>query len=259
MSIIKNISRLKSSLPKVNKVAKTKRGRPAYSHPLLDTGKLFKKKVEKPEKGVYKKPLSLDEMLRDLRELINFYTQQGGLKVSNMFNYYMEQKRKLRVQTDLKAYYLQSFSKGVFRFVVKSSGKSPQYEAYYVDFQWKDLEFMALSGVDTKEILLKSNIKVNCACKDCKYRHSYYLTKMGAKLGLQQYVFPKITNPTKKEGFVCKHIGLVNLAVQKPSFYNIFNRYVENTKKGKAGVRVGKKEQVSTYLASGKMKRKIED
>jgi len=259
MSIIKNIQRLKNALPKVSKTQKVKRGRPTYDNPLLKTGKLFKKKAEKPETGVYKKPLSLDEMLRDLRELINFYTQQGGLKVSNMFSYYMEQKRKLRVQTDLKAYYLQSFSKGVFRFVVKSSGKSPQYEAYYVDFQWKDIEAMALQGINTKEILLNSNLKVNCACKDCKYRHSYYLTKMGAKLGLQQYVFPKITNPTKKEGFVCKHIGLVNLAVQKPSFYNIFDRYVNNIRQGKTGVRIGKKEQVSTYLASGKMKRKIDE
>ena len=255
MSILQRINKLKQTL-KPTTIKKV--GRPKYNNPILKN-KMFQKVVQPATRGQYKKPLSLDEMLKDLKELLTFYTSAGGLKVSNMFSYYMEQKRKLRIQTDLKAYYLRSFKKGVFEFVVKSSGKSPQFEAYTVRFQWKELEEMALGGMATKDILLNSNIKVDCACKDCKYRHSYYLTKMGAKLGLQQFVFPRITNPTKKAGYVCKHIGLVNLAVQKPSFMNIFNRYIENTKSGKKGIRVGKKEQVSTLMSSNRMNRKIEE
>ena len=253
MSIINRIARLKKAVaPKTIK----KVGRPAYNSPMLKKG-LFNKAITPETKGEYRQPLSLEAMLKDLRELINFYSQKGGLKVSNMFEFYMEKKRKIRIRTDLKAYFLQSFTKGKFKFIVKSSGKSPQYEAYTVMFQWKDLEKMIESGVDTKTILLKSNIKVDCSCKDCKYRHSYYLTKLGAKLGLQQFVFPTITNPTKKEGFVCKHIGLVNIAVQKPSFTHIFNRYIENIKSGKKGIRVGKKEQVSTFMASGRNNRSV--
>jgi len=62
-----------------------------------------------------------------------------------------------------------------------------------------------LTKKDLKNILLKSQIKVNCDCKDFLYKgYKYIGTQKGYSIE-NEYIKPDIKNPNL-EGTVCKHL-----------------------------------------------------
>ena len=254
-SLMGKIQKINSSkiqkIKKVQSIPKTTTKK--KTHPILQS-KLYKETKIDPKlsqhKEVGKKPLTLDDMLKELRFMVKHFTK--GITLTNLFEF-TDNERLERARKQLKVFFIRSQAKNVFRFIAKSSGLSTP-KSYQVEVLWQDVDTMLERGADTKTILMTSRIATQCSCKDFKYRFRYYLTKMGAVLGIKEHQFPKMTNPNTTHKFLCKHQILVLSGIKKPSFYKIFDRYVTNKRIGKKGIRITQKDITSTYLASGKSK-----
>ncbi len=238
-------------MAKIKRVSRVKKVSPIAKNLQNATKKLFKEAQAYEDyqkqalKDSHKKTLS--QYLHQLRLLVKALS--GNIAIGNSLKY-IDKKRIQRAKTQLRVYFLQTIkNQDTFRFVVKSSGLNPP-QSYYVDIHFRDLEVMALTDTDYKDILLKSRIKTQCSCDDFKYRFRYWLTQMGAVLGVKEYRYPKITNPHNEHMFLCKHQALVFNGIQKPSFRDgIFKRFVENKIKDKA-TRVTAKDREKTLRAS---------
>jgi hypothetical protein len=238
-------------IQQIQKVKATKKN----DHFVLQSKLFNKAKIDRnlSKHREVKVALSVDDMLRELRELKDIY--KNGITLSNVFKY-VDKARIHRAKTELKIFFLKTFSrkneKDIFKFIAKSSGKNTK-EYYQVEVSFRDIDAMIEENMTPKEILLNSTIATQCSCEDFTYRFRYYLTKMEAVLGLKEHRFPKITNAHREHKFLCKHQTLVLNGMRKNAFLATFTRYINNKKKGK-GIRINKKDISSTYISSSKIK-----
>ena len=244
-------------IKKVSQVSKVKKT--SY---LLDKAKEHKKntyeKSYRHNQNRKKTPLTIEQHLTLLKKVVSIY--HNNLTVANAYEY-TDPERIKRAKEQLRVYFLNSFSRGVFHFVVKSSGLTPQNESYFVKLQFKELtpdNPHLDTDIKTLTMLLNNTrIGIECSCEDFQYRFRYWITQMKAlpKGAIKEFRYPKITNPNGEHQFLCKHIVLVLNAIQKPSFRDgIFKRYVNNLINGRERVRVKKEDKTKTLQASHKMK-----
>jgi len=245
----------------VKKTAKTSLGK--NLNKTLEFLKKQAREFEKRVKAEKREPQTIGQMLAELKAIVKAFKQ--GIRVADFLEF-SDPERVERASKQLRVYFLSSFRKGVFNFVVKSSHiyapKTP--EAYKVRLQFKEADTLALTtDMNHKEILEISKIGIECSCDDFKYRFRYWITQMNAlpEKGIKEFRFPKITNKYGEHKFLCKHCILVLYAVEKPSFRDgVFKRYIDNIrKKGKARVRVTAKDVKRTYQASHHIKIKTKD
>jgi len=239
---------------KIKKIRKL--SAPKKTSTLLSSAKKFDDK-RKAVASKQKSTLSISQAISLMKNLIKTHT--SGLSLKDFFDY-ADKKRVDRAKKQLKVYFLNSFKKGVFNFVVKSSGLN-EPESYNVRVQFKKIDEIVEARqhyIKHDEFMHDMKIGVECSCDDFKYRFRYWLTQMDSLPdgALKEHRFPKKTNPNSEHLFLCKHSILVLNGMNKPSFRdNIFKRYLNNlVEKGKNTVRVEKKDKRSTYLASHKTK-----
>jgi hypothetical protein len=247
-------------MAKIKKISQTKRITPTtklISNLSIKAKEHQKKHFEtsyKHKQQLKKRPMSLDEHLKLLGNVLKVYTNK--LTVANAFEY-IDKERIKRAKEQLKVFYLNNMKKGVFNFVVKSSGLTSENSSYFVKIQFKEAEILAHTEEDYNQILLNSRIGIECTCEDFKYRFRYWVTQMKALPdgAIHEYRYPKITNKDSEHLFLCKHCALVLNGIQKPSFKdNIFKRYIMNLRKGKKQVKVTQKDKFRTLRASKVMK-----
>ena len=216
---------------------------------------VFYKSYRKKEQ-LKKRELTIEQHLEQLKQIVRIY--HDNLTIAKAYEY-TDPVRIKRAKEQLRVYYLSNFTKGVFNFVVKSSGLTPENKAYFVRLQFKEVDLLAPlienKPQERKEILLNSRIGVECSCEDFQYRFRYWLTQMKALPdgAIKELRYPKITNPHGEHKLLCKHIVLVLNGVQKPSFKDgIFARYIDKVKqKGpQASVKVTEKDKLKTLQAS---------
>ena len=196
-----------------------------------------------------KRQLNLTDLLKILQTLAKNLKNKITLKT---IKDYEDSERVERAKKQLKVFFLNSLKKGVFNFVVKSSGLTPENISYNVKIEFKDLLELKKQGVDYKKALKNSKLGLECSCDDYRYRFRYWLTKMEAlpNGAIKELRYPKIRNANTEHKFVCKHIVLVTNALEKPSFRDgIFKRFYDNIDTTKQ-VRVTKKDKAKTEKAS---------
>jgi hypothetical protein len=237
-------------IKKIKQVAKLKQ---TNSHKAMQQLKQTAHKNQYSQQMRRETPKTIGEMVAELKNLVKVLS--NNLTVKNFLEH-TEKNRVKRTKEQLKIYFLASFKKGVFKFVVKSSGLN-EPSSYFVDLQFQDLEHTAITIQNNSVLLMENKISIQCSCDDFKYRFRYWHTKMNTipDGGQREYRFPKITNANGENKLLCKHCVLVLNGVKKPSFKdNIFKRYINNIRTGKKGVRVKKEDSSKTLKASKSIK-----
>jgi len=227
---VKPISPISANLQRVHKKLKAQ------------STDFVREKVKRPH-------TSLKANIQELRDILK--ANKNGMTVTNAIPHFLNIRRKERMQTQLKVFFISSVSKGVFKFVVKSSGLGDE-RAYNVEIAFKDVDTSIALGIPKDDILMKSNIQMQCSCKDFTFRFRYWLTKMNAILGRKEHRPPKKTNPHPFDDhrFLCKHSALVLRGITKPAFKdNIFKRFIDG-KINKKHIRVSAKDKNKTIRSS---------
>lgn len=240
-------------MKKIQRIKQSNSFNPIKSFSNSKMTSLAKRVTQERKQITQESKLTIAQLVEQLKTLTKIFSV-NGIRIIDIKKY-EDKKRIDRAKKQLKVYFLNSFKKGKFRFVVKASGLNPPNVSYYVDIQFKDLDDLIYTKKSYDEILNESAIRTQCTCDDFRYRFRYWLTKMGAVLGYEEHRFPKITNPHSEHKFLCKHQILVINGIQKPSFVNgIFKRYIDNLRQGKSQVRTTEKDKFSTFIASHKVK-----
>ena len=237
-------------IPKVRKVGGSggRSFKPIGLKSDVSSGKLMPTRKKKTAFGASKPKQSLSEMMDELNRTIKLIV---GDKTIHSLISASTKDRKDRAKTQLRVFTLRSIRKDVFKFLCRSSGISGA-KTYQVELMFSDVDEMAKAGLSASDILVKSNVKLQCSCEDFKYRYRYIATKGGFVLGNEQNIMPKITNPNLS-GALCKHSILVLAKIQKGAFMKIFERYTKNKVSGKR-TRVDKKDVISMQSSASASK-----
>lgn len=208
---IKQVSQVKST-------GRAKNKNPILKHK-LQKQKLNKSLSKKTE--TRKMPLTIQEHSKAIQLYLKYY--KDGITVKNALDKSLDVDIE-RARTQLKAFYIRTLQKDVFKFNVKASGLY-QATSHEVHLSW-DLSKADLSR-PSKEIFLNTPIKAQCGCGRHTYYYRYLWTTARAGLGLQEHRFPAINN-RNLQGMCCKHMIKVLKSLHSAGFQNTFGRYIEN-------------------------------
>jgi len=252
-SIMAKIKKIKSNNANVNLVKNSKIKTVKQIHPAL-TSEFSKSKTD-PTSHIKKQtevsaPKSFRQMMADITNRLKYF--KDGMTIKNALSSSLEEDKK-RAKQQLKAFFVKSLQKDVFKFIVKSSGLHIK-DKYQVDIQWVSARNLALSDetLTPKEIFVKSTIKTQCSCERFTYWYRYIATQGNFVLGLREHRFPKVRNANLK-GVLCKHQIRVMQSIETPSFQKIFARYINNIRIKKQ-TRIKAKDTLSTIQASSRIK-----
>lgn len=166
--------------------------------------------------------LTVQEHGKAIKHYLKYY--QKGITVKNALDH-SKNVDIIRAKTQLRAFYIKTLQKGVFKFNVKASMLYAE-TSHQVDILW-DMDKADLNQ-DPKTIFLNTPIKLQCSCGRHTYWYRYIWTKAESSLGLQEHRFPSIRNKDL-EGMCCKHSIKVLQSLHSAGFQNTFRRYVANT------------------------------
>ncbi|NOR58039.1 MAG: hypothetical protein GQ474_05900 [Sulfurimonas sp.] len=214
--------RIKSITP-IKSIGRTKNKNPILKHG-LQKEKLNKHLDKKTT--THKAPLTIREHGKAITLYKKYYSK--GVSVRNALDHsLLVDINRARVQ--LKAFYIKTLQKDVFKFNVKASGLY-QAKSHQVQIKWnvesKDLD------KDPYELFLNAPIQFQCACGRHTYWYRYIWTIIGGGLGIQEHRFPSIKNPQAK-GMLCKHGIKVIKTLHSTGFQNTFKRYISNKRVAK--------------------------
>jgi len=226
---VKQVSRVGRSSIKTKPVS---RSNPILKHRLQNTQlqKLDKQTETK------RKALTVRENGRAIKHYLEYYSK--GITVKNALDKSLKVDIE-RARTQLRAFYIKTLQKDVFKFTVKSSGLYPETH-HQVEIMWQ----LDKANLDKpiQEIFANTPIKAQCSCGRHTYWYRYLWTTAKSSLGLQEHRFPSIRNKNL-EGMCCKHMIKVMTSIQSGGFQVTFGRYIEN-KRLQKGTRLSAKDKV---------------
>jgi len=218
MARIKKIQAIKST-------TKVKNKNPILNHKLQkkELDKSLSKKVE-----TQKTALTIREHGKAIKHYLSYY--KTGINLKNA----LDKSLKIdidRAKLQLKAFYIKTITKDVFKFTVKASGLY-QATSHEVHIKWETDGLIGI-GRSHQEIFYNAPIKIQCSCGRFTYWYRYILTIAKSALGKQEHRFPSIRNKNL-EGLCCKHLIVTMKGLERSTFKDTaFKRYIENLENNK--------------------------